>query len=55
MNLLNLAPEIQEEILFLPSVAGERVVISERHVRAVAKLVDWGKQRKLRRRQRPRA
>lgn len=46
MNLLNLAPDIQEEILFLPPVAGEREAISERQVRRVAAMGDWGRQRK---------
>jgi hypothetical protein len=46
INLLNLAPDIQEEILFLPQVATERQAVPERRVRAVAALVDWGKQRK---------
>jgi len=45
MNLLNLAPDIQEDILFLPPVAGERAVICERQLRAVAKAADWRKQR----------
>ena len=44
MNLLNLAPDIQEEILFLPPVAGERKAISERQVRKVAAIADWRKQ-----------
>ena len=46
MNLLNLAPDIQEEILFLPPVAGEREAVSERQVRALAKVVVWRMQRK---------
>ena len=45
MNLLNLAPGIQEEILFLPPVAGERQAIPERRVRKVAAMADWGRQR----------
>ena len=50
MDLLNLAPGIQEEILFLPAVAGERQAISERRVRAVAAMPDWRKQRRAWRR-----
>ena len=46
MNLLNLAPDIQEEILFLPPVAGEREAVSERQVRVVAALADWERQRR---------
>jgi len=44
-NLLNLAPDIQEEILFLPPVAGEREAISEREAgvsyqaRAIARAI----------------
>ena len=47
MNLLNLAPDIQEEILFLPPVAGEREAVSERRVRVVAAMADWPKQQSL--------
>lgn len=46
MNLLNLAPDIQEEILFLPRVKQERQAISERQIRTVAAIADWRKQRK---------
>jgi hypothetical protein len=46
MNLLNLAPDIQEEILFLPPVAGEREAISERRVREIGATTDWHRQRK---------
>jgi len=45
-NLLNLAPDIQEEILFLPPVAGEREAISEREVREIAAIADWPGQRR---------
>jgi hypothetical protein len=45
MNLRLLAPDIQEEILFLPRVAGEREAIAERHVRPIAAVPDWAKQR----------
>jgi hypothetical protein len=45
VNLLNLAPDIQEAILFLPPVAGERDALPERRVRAVARLADWEEQR----------
>ena len=47
MNLLNLAPDIQEEILLLPRVEGERGTVSERQVRDVVGEVGWGEQRKV--------
>jgi hypothetical protein len=47
VNLLNLAPDIQEAILFLPRVAGEREAVSERDVRVVAAQPDWRRQRAL--------
>ena len=42
MNLLCLAPDIQEEILHLPSVKGGRDPITERDLRPIAAEVDWG-------------
>ncbi len=45
VNLLNLAPDLQEAILFLPRVAGEQEAISEREVRVVTAEADWGRQR----------
>jgi hypothetical protein len=45
MNLLHLAPTIQEEILFLPRVMSGHDPISERDLRAVAAEVDWRRQR----------
>jgi hypothetical protein len=47
MNLLNLAPDMQDGILFLPGVEGERETVSERQVRAAAREVGWGEQRKM--------
>jgi len=47
MNLLNLAPDIQEAILFLPRVASDRDPIRERMVRPVATEPDWRKQRRM--------
>jgi hypothetical protein len=46
-NLSNLAPDIQEEILFLPKVRGDREMMAERHVRAIALEPDWAKQREM--------
>ena len=45
VNLLNLAPDIQEAMLFLPAIEGEREAVSEHEVRAIAMESDWGRQR----------
>jgi len=45
MNLLHLAPDIQEELLFLPEVTSGRDPIHERMLRPVNALVDWREQR----------
>ena len=47
MNLLNLAPDIQEAILDLPPVARGKDPICERDLRAVVAEVSWAKQRRL--------
>lgn len=47
MNLLHLAPDIQEELLFLPLVAQGRDPINERHLRRVCAETDWRKQPQL--------
>ena len=47
MNLLNLAPDIQEEILFLAERTQCRETIAERNLRPLARIVSWGRQRKL--------
>ena len=47
MNLLLLAPDIQEEILFLPRTHHGRDPIRERHVRPITTVLDWRKQRRL--------
>ncbi len=46
MNLLLLAPDIQEEILFLPRTLSGRDPIRERHVRPLTTVLDWRKQRR---------
>ena len=46
MNLLNLAPDIQEQILFLPPVTAGRDPIREWQVRPVAAEPLWSQQRK---------
>ncbi len=44
-NLLNLAPDIQQAILFHPLVVGDRDAVSERAVRVIAGELDWEVQR----------
>ncbi len=46
MNLLNLAPDIQEEILFLPSTTKGCDRIAERHLRRLSGVIDWTEQRR---------
>ena len=41
MNLLNLAPEIQEEFLFLPRVEQGGDPVTERELRDVVGVEDW--------------
>ena len=45
MNLLYLAPEIQEELLFLPLVTTGKDPVTERDLRPIAAEADWGRQR----------
>lgn len=47
MNLLNLAPDIQEDILFLPNTTKGRDPILERDLRPVAAVPHWNRQRKM--------
>ena len=47
MNLLHLAPDIQEEILFLPRTMKGRDPISERDLRSIAAIPHWNRQRKM--------
>jgi len=47
MNLLNLAPDIQEGILFLPRTVKGRDPIRERDVRPIAAVPHWHRQRKM--------
>lgn len=47
VNLLNLAPDIQEAILFHPPVTGDREAVSERAVRSITAEADWGVQREM--------
>lgn len=45
LNLLHLAPDIQEAILFLPPVAAGRDPVTERDLRTLAAEVAWRRQR----------
>jgi len=45
MNLLNLAPDIQEQILFLSRVEQGHAPVIERDLRPIAAVTDWPKQR----------
>jgi hypothetical protein len=47
MNLLQLAPDIQEAILFLPLVKSGREPVTERDMRPIAAMADWRKQRRM--------
>ena len=47
MNLLNLAPDLQEAILFLPRTERGRDAIVLRDLQPIASIVDWRKQRVL--------
>jgi hypothetical protein len=43
MKLLDLAPDIQEEILFLPRLKG----LNERNLRPIVSRIDWNEQRPM--------
>ncbi len=47
MNLLNLAPDIQEQILHLPRVERGRDPVTERDLRPIVATPDWRKQRRI--------
>ncbi|GIW56161.1 MAG: hypothetical protein KatS3mg082_2565 [Nitrospiraceae bacterium] len=47
MNLLQLAPDIQEEILFLPRTQRGRDPIHLRQLQPIAAVHDWRKQRRM--------
>jgi hypothetical protein len=42
VKLLQLAPDLQEQILFLPRIKG----LNERNLRAIVHQLDWGEQRR---------
>jgi len=46
MNLLHLAPDIQEELLFLPEVTKGRDPVHERMVRPLTAMLSWDQQRR---------
>ena len=43
MKLLDLAPDIQEQILFLPNLKG----FNERNLRPIVSRIDWNEQRRM--------
>ena len=43
MKLLDLAPDIQEQILFLPPLKG----LNERNLRSIVSETDWHEQRRI--------
>lgn len=47
MNLLHLAPDIQEEIMHLPQINGGRDPITERHLRRITSQTVWPTQRQM--------
>ena len=47
MNLLQLAPDIQEALLFLPRTVKGRDRIRERDLRPIAAVPDWRRQREM--------
>ena len=47
MNLLNLAPDIQEQLLGLDSRNGQSRTLCERNLRRLARIINWTEQRHL--------
>ncbi len=47
INLLYLASDIQEDVLFLPRVFKRKEPITERDIRPIVIIVDWAKQRRM--------
>ena len=43
MKLLDLAPDIQEQVLFLPAIPG----LNERNLRPIVRRIDWDEQRRM--------
>jgi hypothetical protein len=47
MSLLSLAPDVQEQVLFLPRTECGRDPIQMRHLLPIARVTDWKVQRQL--------
>jgi hypothetical protein len=47
MSLLHLAPDIQEELLYLPEVMQGKAAIHERLIRPLTREMDWRVQRRM--------
>ena len=47
MNLLNLAPDIQEAVLHLPRVERGRAAVILAQLQPIASTPDWAKQRRM--------
>jgi hypothetical protein len=47
MSLLSLAPDLQEQVLFLPRTERGRDPIQMRHLLPIAQVADWKSQRQL--------
>ena len=47
MQLLHLAPDIQEELLFLPPIERGRDPVTEKHLHRIVAEPDWRKQRAM--------
>jgi hypothetical protein len=47
LNLLHLAPDIQEALLFLPRVTSGKAAIHEKLLRPIAAEIGWGRQRAM--------
>ena len=47
LNLTLLAPDIQEDLLFLPRITSGKSTIHEKMLRPIAAEFDWGRQREM--------
>ena len=47
MSLLNLAPDLQEQLLNLPAAESGRAVVTERKLREIVAELDWGVQKEM--------
>lgn len=47
MNLRLLAPDLQEELLFLPHIQHGRAELYIRQLQPIAQVLDWNKQRRM--------